>query len=107
MQTKCMGLRYPTHFLKSRDNVIRNNILEYRTKQVNIFAQQMLFIHYSPQIKKHILYSHISCSCSDTIYTKGILRDFRNAPFYIHCLFHIINLRMFSLLFFILLQNGP
>ena len=36
-----------------------------------------------------------------------ILRDFRNAPFYIHCLFHMINLRMFSISFFILLQNGP
>ena len=35
-----------------------------------------------------------------------ILRDFRNAPFYIHCLFHMINLRMFSLSFFIFLQNG-
>ena len=38
---------------------------------------------------------------------KTILRDFRNAPFYIHCLFHMTNLRMFSLSFFILLQNGP
>ena len=29
-----------------------------------------------------------------------ILSDFRNAPFYIHCLFHIIDLRMFSLSFY-------
>ena len=36
-----------------------------------------------------------------------ILRDFKNAPFYILCLFHMINLRMFSLSFFIFLQNGP
>ena len=36
-----------------------------------------------------------------------ILRDFKNAPFYIHCHFHIIDLRMFSLIFCILLQNGP
>ena len=40
-------------------------------------------------------------------YALYILRDFRNAPFYIHCLFHMIDLRMCSLLFFILLQNGP
>ena len=33
--------------------------------------------------------------------------DFRNTPFYIHCLFHTINLSMLSLSFFILLQNGP
>ena len=38
---------------------------------------------------------------------KYILRDFKNAPFYILCLFHMIDLRMFSLSFFILLQNGP
>ena len=24
-----------------------------------------------------------------------VLRDFRNAPFYIHCLYHMIDLRMF------------
>ena len=28
-----------------------------------------------------------------------ILRDFKNAPFYILCLFHMINLMMFSLSF--------
>ena len=32
-----------------------------------------------------------------------ILRDFKNAPFYILCLFHIIDLMMFSLSFFIFL----
>ena len=35
----------------------------------------------------------------------SILRDFKNAPFYILCLFHMVNLRMFSLSFFIFLQN--
>ena len=29
----------------------------------------------------------------------SILRDFKNAPFYILCLFHMINLMMFSLSF--------
>ena len=37
----------------------------------------------------------------------NILKDFRNAPFYIHCLFQMADLRMFHLLFFILLHNGP
>ena len=37
----------------------------------------------------------------------SILRDFKNAPFYILCFFHMIDLRMFSVSFFILLQNGP
>ena len=27
--TKCMGLIYPTHFLKSKGSVLRNNFLEY------------------------------------------------------------------------------
>ena len=36
-----------------------------------------------------------------------ILRDFKNAPFYILCLFHMINLRMFSLSLFIFLHNEP
>ena len=35
--TKCEGLSYTTHFLKSRVSVIRNNFLEYRTKQVTLF----------------------------------------------------------------------
>ena len=39
--------------------------------------------------------------------SSSILRDFKNAPFCILCLFHMIDLRMFSLSFFILLQNGP
>ena len=30
--SKCEGLSYPTHFLKSRGSVTRNNFLEYRTK---------------------------------------------------------------------------
>ena len=38
--TKCEGLSYPTHFLKSRGSVIRNNFLEYRTKQATLFAQR-------------------------------------------------------------------
>ena len=31
--TKCEGLSYPIHFLKSRGSIIRNNFLKYRTKQ--------------------------------------------------------------------------
>ena len=33
------------------------------------------------------------------IQTDSILRDFKNAPFYILCLFHMIDFRMFSLPF--------
>ena len=38
--TNCEGLSYPTHFCKSRVSVIRNNFLEYRTKQATLFVRQ-------------------------------------------------------------------
>ena len=38
--TKYAGLSYPTHFLKSRGSVIRNNFLEYRTNKATHFAQR-------------------------------------------------------------------
>ena len=60
--TKYMGLSYPTHFLKSRDSVIRNNFQHF-------LRDEMLFIHYSIQIKQIIVYRHISCYCNDTIYS--------------------------------------
>ena len=37
--TKYEGLSYPTHFLKSGGSDIRNNFLQYRTTQVNIFCE--------------------------------------------------------------------
>ena len=37
--TKCEWLSYPIHFWKSRVSVIRNNILEYRTKQATLCAR--------------------------------------------------------------------
>ena len=54
--TKIEGLSYPTHFLKSRGSVIRNNFLEYRTKHATLFCDEMNFMHRSLQIKQ-IIYS--------------------------------------------------
>ena len=59
--TNCEGLSYPTHFCKSRGSIIRNNYFEYRTEQVTLFAQRMIFMHCSLQIKQNI-------------YTVGIFR---------------------------------
>ena len=42
--TKCKGLSYPTHFLKIRGGVIRNNFLEYRITQAALFAQRNDFL---------------------------------------------------------------
>ena len=70
--TKCEGLSYPTHLLKSKGSVIRNNFLEYRTKQATFFVRRndiyaLLFTNKA----KNILNRHFSCSCSDTIYSKS------------------------------------
>ena len=71
--TKCEGLSYPTHFLKSSNSVIRNNFLEYRTKQATLFAQQNDFYAlFATNKAKHILNRHFSCSCSDKICSKSI-----------------------------------
>ena len=41
--TKYAGLSYPTRFLTSRDSVIRNNFLEYRTNKATHFARRNEF----------------------------------------------------------------
>ena len=71
--TKYAGLSYPTHFLKSRGSVIRNNFLEYRTNKATHFARRndfyaLLAINKG---KKRILKRLFSCYCSDTIYSKS------------------------------------
>ena len=59
--TKCEGLGYPTHFLKSRGSVIRNNFLEYSTKQATFFAPRNDFNALFASIKaKHAHSRHFS-----------------------------------------------
>ena len=73
---KCEGLSYPTHFLKSRGSVIKNNFLEYRTKQATLFAQRNdFYASFAINKAKHILNRTFSCSCSDTIYSKSIKKN--------------------------------
>ena len=38
--TKYEGLSYPTHFLKSRGSVIRNNLFKYRTKKATLLERR-------------------------------------------------------------------
>ena len=52
--TKCVGLSYPTHFLKSRGSFIGNNFLEYRTKQATLLHDEIIPMYCSPQIKQNI-----------------------------------------------------
>ena len=59
--TKCEVSSYPTHFLKSRGSVIRNNILEYRAKQALLVARRNDFYAlFSTNKAKHILNRHFS-----------------------------------------------
>ena len=68
--TKCEGLSYPTHFLKSIGSVIRNNFLEYRTTQATLLARRNdLYVMFATNKAKNILNSHLSCFCSDIIYS--------------------------------------
>ena len=80
--TKCEGLSYPTHFLKSRGSVIRNNFLDYRTKLVILFARRNdLYALFATNKAKQILNRHFSCFCSDTIYSKSIKKNRKKSHF--------------------------
>ena len=81
--TKCAGLSYPTHFLKSRGSIIRNHFFEYRTNKATHFARLNNFyaLLANNNKAKHILNSLFSCSCSDTIYGKSIKKNKKNSNF--------------------------
>ena len=80
--TKYAGLSYPTHFLKIRGGVIRNNFLEYRTNKATYFARRndcyaLLAINKANYTLKRLF----SCSCSDTIYSKSIKKNRKKSHF--------------------------
>ena len=79
---KYAGLSYSTHFLKSRDSVIRNNFLEYRTNKASHFARRNYYYALLAINKaKHILNRLFSCSCSDTISSKSIKKHRKKSHF--------------------------
>ena len=70
---KTEGLSYLAYFLKSKISVIRNIFPKYRTNQVAFLCDKMIFYALIATNKaKHILNRRLSCSCSDTIYSKRI-----------------------------------
>ena len=80
--TKYEGLSYPTHFLKSRGSVIRNNFLEYRIKQATFFERRNAFdALFATNKAKHILNKQLSCSCKDTIYSNSIRKVRKKSHF--------------------------
>ena len=80
--TKYEGLSYLTHFLKSRGSVIRNNFLQYTTKEAILLALRNFLYALLATIKaKHILNRHFSCSCSDTAYSNSLKNNLKNSIF--------------------------
>ena len=80
--TKCEGLSYPTHFLKSRGSVIRNNFLEYRNKQATFFARRSCFYELFAKNKaKHILNRYFSRPVVAQFIVK-VLRKIEKSPLY-------------------------
>ena len=72
--TKCEGFSYPNHFLKSRGSVIRNNFLEYRTKQATLFAPRNdLYALFATNKAKHILNRHFR----DPVVTQFIVKVYK------------------------------
>ena len=82
--TKFEGLSNPTHFLKSRGSVIRNNFLEYRTKQDTLIVRRIdFYAMFFTNNAKLVLKGHFSCSCSDTIYSKSYHKEkSKKSPIY-------------------------
>ena len=80
--TKYAGLSYPSHFLKSRDSVIRNNFLEYRTNKATHFARRNdYYALLAINTAKHILIRLFSCSSSDTNSSKSIKKHRKKSNF--------------------------
>ena len=64
--TKCEGLSYPAHFLKTRSSVIRHNFLEYKKKKKK--KKKPHFLH------DEIIIMHCSLQIKQNIYSIGIFR---------------------------------
>ena len=72
------------------------------------FKNFILLSHKPTSFANILMEKHNKCDYSYSLYgAPTILRDFKKAPFYILCLFHMVDLRVFSLSFFILFHNGP
>ena len=76
-----MGLSYPTHFLKSRGSVIRNNFLEYRTKQATLFARRNDFYALFATKKQNIYSIGIFRAPVVTIYCKSVKKNRKKSHF--------------------------
>ena len=63
-------------------SVIKNNFLEYRTELATIFARRNdLYALFATNKAKPIVNMHVSCSFSDTIYSKSIKNNRKKSHF--------------------------
>ena len=79
--TKYEELSYPTHFLK--EGVVLLGII-YLNTQPNkpcLARQNDFYALFATNKAKYILNRHFSCSCSDTIYSKGKKKN-RKSPIF-------------------------
>ena len=84
----CEGLSDLTHSLKI---VIRNNFLECRKKQVNIFARRNIFhTLFIANKAKRIPNMYISRFCEDPIYSKSIKKILKKSHFLKNTIFLLI-----------------
>ena len=80
--TKYAGLNYPTHFLKNRCSVIRNDFLEYRSYKATYFARRNdCYAWLAINKANHLLNRLFTYSCSDTIYSKSIKKIEKKSHF--------------------------
>ena len=52
--TKCEGLSYPNHFLKSRDSVMRIIFLNTDLNKPHFLHDEIIFMHCLLQLKQNI-----------------------------------------------------
>ena len=67
--TKYAGLSYPTHFLKSRGSVIRNDFLEKRTNKATLFARRNDFYALLAINKANHILNRLFCALVLTQFT--------------------------------------
>ena len=82
--TKCEGLSYPTHFLKSRGIVLLG--ITFMNTDLNkpyfLRDEMSFYAFFATNKAKRILNRLYSCSCSDTIYSKSIKKNRKKSHFF-------------------------
>ena len=79
--TKCEGLSYPSHFLKSRVVLLGIIFLNTELNKLHFLRDEMIFMHCSLLIKQNIYSIGIFHAPIVTIYSKSINENLKKVPF--------------------------